>query len=126
MRPASDSILDAVERTDLHEDRLTEVLACVAQVNVALAAALVRMAGLEPRPSERYEVGTQRGTPSGRRVDMEIAAYDGLARTKLVWVEAKDGAVYQPDQLADYAREVRDPVFGAARREGADHHPARA
>ena len=43
---------------------------------------------------------------------MEIAAYDGLSRTKLVWVEAKDGAVYQPDQLADYAREVRHPVFG--------------
>ena len=27
-------------------------------------------------------------------------------------MEAKDGAVYQPDQLADYAKEVRHPVFG--------------
>jgi hypothetical protein len=33
MRPASESILSAVERAYLHEDRLTEVLACVAQVN---------------------------------------------------------------------------------------------
>jgi hypothetical protein len=33
MRPASESILGAVERAYLHEDRLTEVLACVAQVN---------------------------------------------------------------------------------------------
>lgn len=72
MRPASDSILSAVERTDLHEDRLTEVLACVAQVNARFAAALVSMAGLDPPPDdERYEVGTQRGTPGGRRVDME-------------------------------------------------------
>lgn len=112
MRPASDSILSAVERTDLHEDRLTEILACVAQVNAGLAAALVRMAGLDPRPSERYAVGTQRGTPGGRRVDMEIAVYDGPTRTKLIWVEAKDGAVYQPGQLSDYAEQVRDPVFG--------------
>ena len=79
MRPASDSILSAVERTDVLEDRLTEVLACVAQVNTRFAAALVSMAGLDPRPGERYAVGTQRGTPGGRRVDMEIAAYDGLA-----------------------------------------------
>lgn len=112
MRPASHSILSAVERTDLHEDRLTEVLACVAQVNARFADSLVSMAGLDPRPDERYVVGTQRGTPGGRRVDMEIAAYEDLARTKLVWVEAKDGAVYQPDQLRDYAEQVQDPVFG--------------
>lgn len=112
MRPASDSILSAVERADLHEDRLTEVLACVAQVNARFAAALVRMAGLEPRPGERYAVGTQRGTPGGRRVDMEIATYDGLARTRLIWVEAKDGAAFSLDQLPDYAEQVRDPVSG--------------
>jgi hypothetical protein len=113
MRPASHSILRAVERTEhSHEDRLTEVLACVAQVNSDFADALVRMVGLDPYPGERYAIGTQRGTPGGRRVDMEIATYDGLARTKLIWVEAKDGAVYQPDQLSDYAKEVRHPVFG--------------
>ncbi|MBK5115376.1 MAG: hypothetical protein JJE23_00500 [Thermoleophilia bacterium] len=54
MRPASDSILGAVERTNLHEDRLTEVLACVAQVNAPLADSLVSMGGLDPRPGERY------------------------------------------------------------------------
>lgn len=112
MRPASDSILSAVERTDVSEDRLTEVLACVAQVNAGLAAVLVTMAGLESYPGERYAVGTQRVTPSGRRVDMEIATYQGLARTRLVWIEAKDGAAYQPNQLSDYAKEVRDPVYG--------------
>jgi hypothetical protein len=112
MRPASDSILSAVERTDLHEDRLTEVLACVAKVNEAFAASLVRMAGLIPRKGEHHEVGTQQGTSGGRRVDMEIAAYDGPAHTKLVWVEAKDGAVYQPNQLSDYAEQVQDPVDG--------------
>ena len=112
MRPASASILSAVERSDGHEDRLTEALACVAQVNARFADALVSMAGLDPRPDERYEVGTQRGTPGGRWVDMEIATYEGLTRTRLIWVEAKDGAVYQPDQLADDAEQVQDPVFG--------------
>lgn len=112
MRPASDSILSAVERTAIPEDRLTEVLACVAKVNARFAAALVSMAGLDPRPGERYAVGTQRVTPGGRRVDMEIATYDGLTRTKLIWVEAKAGAVYQPNQLPDYAEQVRHPVFG--------------
>lgn len=112
MRPASDSILSAIERTYISEDRLTEVLACVATVNTRFAAALVGMAGVDPTADKRYAVGTQRGTPSGRRVDMEIAAYDELTRTKLVWLEVKAGADYQPDQLPDYAKQVQHPVFG--------------
>jgi hypothetical protein len=112
MRPAADSILSAVERTDVGEDRLTEVLACVAHVNQHFAAALVSMAGIEPRRGERYAVGTQRLTPGGRRVDMEIATYRGLARKGLVWIEVKAGAVYQPNQLRDYAQQVRDHVYG--------------
>src|SRR5687767_4253667 len=106
MPPAAISILSAVERTDLHEDRLTEILACVAQVNTGFAASLVSMANLVPRPGERYAVGTQRGTPGGRIADMEIAAYDGHTRTKLIWIEAKDGAPYSRDQLSDTARDV--------------------
>lgn len=112
VRPASQSILSAVERTEVQEDRLTEVLACVTQVNRGLGAALLTMAGLRIHERERYVVGTQRGTPGGRRVDMEIAVYDGLRRTKLVWIEAKDGAAYQPNQLSDYAEQVRDRVVG--------------
>lgn len=83
MRPASDSILSAVERTDVGEDRLTEILACVAHVNQRFAAKLVSMAGVEPQEGERYAVGTQRATPGERRVDMEIATYRGLARRDL-------------------------------------------
>lgn len=96
MRPASDSLLSAVERTDVGEDRLTEVLACVAHVN------------------QRYAVGTQRVTPAGRRVDMEIATYRGLERRGLVWIEVKAGAAYQLNQLQDYAEQVKDPVYGEA------------
>jgi hypothetical protein len=115
MRPASASLLTAVERTEVAEDRLTEALACVAQVNQEFASALVVMAGIEPRAGERYAVGTQRATPSGRRVDMEIAIYRGLHRTGLVWVEVKAGAIYQPNQLADYAEEVKHVVHGEPR-----------
>lgn len=112
MRPASDSILSAVEGTDVAEDRLTEVLACVAHVNQRYAAVLVAMAGAPTRAGERYVVGTQRETPGGRRVDMEIASYRGLTRTGLVWIEVKAGAAYQPDQLPDYAAQVRDLAWG--------------
>src|SRR4051794_31236220 len=103
MRPASESILSAVERTDVGEDRLTEVLACVAHVNQSFAAELVRLAGGQPTQGERYAVGTQRATPGGRCVDMEIATYRALMRTALVWIEVKAGAAYQPNQLPDYA-----------------------
>src|SRR3954453_19463764 len=112
MRPASDSMLSAVERTEVAEDRLTEVLACVAHVNQRFAEVLVRMAGAEPRAGGRYAVGTQRETPGGRCVDMEIATYEGLVRTGLVWIEVKAGAAYQPNQLRDYASQIRPPVYG--------------
>ena len=53
-----------------------------------------------------------RSAPGGRRVDMEIAAaYRGLARRALVWIEVKAGAIYQPQQ-PDYAEQVRDSVYG--------------
>ena len=112
MRPASDSIFNAIERTQVGEDRLTEALACVAHVNQRFAAELVSMAGGEPKTGERYVVGTQRATPGGRRVDMEIGSHEGLVRTGLGWIEVKAGAIYQPNQLPDYAEQVRDPVHG--------------
>ena len=46
-------------------------------------------------------------------MDLELAGYDGLGvRRVLLWVEVKAGAGWQPDQLPDYAAEVRDPVLG--------------
>jgi hypothetical protein len=101
-----------LSRTDVAEDRLTEVLACVADVNQRFARELGCMAGVKPREGERYAVGTQRGTPSGRRVDLELGIYQGLRRTGLVWIEVKEEAVFQPNQLRDYAEQVRDPVHG--------------
>ena len=113
MPPASRSLLSAVERTEVPEDRLTEALACVAQVHKRFAADLLAEAGLAVPAGLRVEVTTQRRTPSGRRVDLELAGYDGLdVRRVLLWVEVKAGAGWQPDQLPDYAAEVRDPVLG--------------
>ena len=113
MPPASRSLLSAVERTEVPEDRLTEALACVAQVHQRFADGLLAEAGLAVPAGLRVEVTTQRRTPSGRRVDLELAGYDGLgARRVLLWVEVKAGAGWQPDQLPDYAVEVRDPVLG--------------
>jgi hypothetical protein len=70
------------------------------------------MAGVGPQDGDRYAVGTQRVTSGDRRVDMEIATYRGLVRTGLVWVEVKAGAIYQVNQLPDYAEQVRDPLYG--------------
>ena len=113
MPPASRSLLSAVERTEVPEDRLTEALACVAQVHQRFADGLLAEAGLAVPAGLRVEVTTQRRTPSGRRVDLELAGYDGLgARRVLLWVEVKAGAGWQPDQLPDYAAQVRDPVLG--------------
>ncbi len=112
MRPATPSILSAVERTSVGEDRLTEALACVAHVNQRFAADLIRLAGGDPQHGERYVAGTQRLTPTHRRVDLEVATYRGLARTGLLWVEVKAGAAYQPDQLPDYAGHVVAPGVG--------------
>src|SRR4051794_15663774 len=67
---------------------------------------------MAPPPGVLFEVTTQRRTPSGRRVDLELAAYEGLVRRALLWVEVKAGAGFQPQQLEDYAIEVRDAVFG--------------
>src|SRR3954469_5019806 len=124
MRPASDSILGAVERTDVGEDRLTDVLACVAHVDQRFAAVLVELAGGRPEEGERYAVGTQRATPGDRRVDMEIGSYRGLDRTGLVWVDVQAGAAYQPNQLPDYAEQVRDAVHGDPSGRGLTIHPA--
>lgn len=110
MRPAATSILRASCRTSIREDQLTEVLACVASVNTTFAETLVRLG--RGRPGERYEVGTQQLTPSGRRVDMQIASYEDDRRVGLMYVEDKEWAKYERNQLPGYATDVRHPVFG--------------
>src|SRR2546428_141537 len=36
----------------------------------------------------------------------------GLRRIGLVWIEIKEEAIFQPNQLRDYAEQVKDPVHG--------------
>ena len=58
MPPASRSLLSAVERTEVPEDRLTEALACVAQVHEGFAVGLLAEVGLAVPAGLRVEVTT--------------------------------------------------------------------
>ena len=52
------------------------------------------------------EVVTQQATPAGRRVDIELRLVDGARLQHVIWLELKEWAREQPEQLADYARDL--------------------
>jgi hypothetical protein len=52
------------------------------------------------------EVVTQQATLAGRRVDIELRLVDGARVLHVIWLELKEWAREQPEQLADYARDL--------------------
>ncbi len=104
--PRTPRSLVTAARLQIAEDRLTELVAACANRSVVFANALLELAGLAAGTSALAR--TQVWTQSGRRVDMEIVALDATgAKASHAWFEHKlDRAVYQHDQLEDYAADL--------------------
>ena len=103
-RRAPKLIVEAFERTQVHEDQLGELFALVLQTHDELLDALLGRIHVA-RHHER-EVVTQQATPAGRRVDIELRLVDGARLQHVIWLELKEWAREQPEQLADYARDL--------------------
>lgn len=104
VRPAETSILAAATRTPIPEDTLTEIFACVLAANPVFTRRIVELGrGVS---AEHFEIGTQRTTASGRRVDMQITSYRGRRSVGVLYIENKEWAGFLPNQLVDYSRDV--------------------
>lgn len=107
--PREPTSLLAASRLRVREDRLTDLLAVAAQRSVAFARRLLVVAGVDPsvaRRVTRVRVLTQTWTAHGRRPDMELVGFEGDAPICRMWCENKLEALYQPDQLEDYGRDL--------------------
>lgn len=97
------SLFEAVFRTRVAEDCLTEMLAYVLEADVQVRSEITPLLFV-PAAAELGAIVTQRRTPSGRRrIDLELC-FDSPAF--VVWIEVKDHAKEGLDQLADYQREL--------------------
>lgn len=103
-RRAPRLIVEAFERTQVHEDQLGELFALTLQTHDELLDALLDRIHVA-RHRER-EVVTQQATPVGRRVDIELRLVDRARLQHVIWLELKEWAREQPEQLADYARDL--------------------
>jgi hypothetical protein len=85
---------------------LTELLSVVLVGHQEFAHRLLERAGLPV--AGPVEVSTQVRTRKGKRVDMEVLAYDGDGRNPIgrLWSEHKTGSVFSKDQLPGYAAEL--------------------
>lgn len=102
-----ESIADAVRRFAPGEDRTTAVLAVACTIHTGFGAALVHEVTGADVDAASIEADLQVLTPAGRRVDLELIARD-RGSTVRVWIEAKWDALWQPNQLADYAQALDD------------------
>ncbi len=131
-RPAAKFLTEAMSRTVVVEDRLTEVLAHALALDRELRAAFLAALGVPVEDDDDADVSTQRRILVERRVDLEVPTRDendpdvstqrrilverrvdlevlvveGASVKWAVWFEVKAGAEEQPEQLSDYAREL--------------------
>lgn len=102
---AAGSFLEAVKRTCVREDRITEVLAAHLGYDADARAAVCAVVGAPEFTGA--VVLTQREIPEvGGCVDLELRLTEG-DRLYVVWIEVKVGAKEQWQQLDRYARELR-------------------
>jgi hypothetical protein len=94
-------------RTEIREDRLTELFAIVLDAHPVVARQILERAEL---PSEgAVEVSTQVRTHRGKRVDLQLVALDADQHVVgRLWSEHKTGSGYGPEQLPNYAAELAE------------------
>ncbi len=105
---AADLLLEAVDRTPVPEDRLTELLAHALAMDDDLRARFCKLCSVPGLVNA--DIRTQRRLSTTRRVDLELLLREGPAR-HATWIEIKAGAPEQKDQLHDYAVEL-DRLYG--------------
>jgi hypothetical protein len=111
MARAARHLLEGALRTQKAEDQLTEILAVALQEHGAFRDCFLEEAGLSlgaGTDDRSAEVRTQRLTPGGRFVDLEVVIREGGTPVARLWCENKVGAAYQPNQLRDYRDALRD------------------
>lgn len=102
----ANSLLEAALRTDIGEDRTTDLLACLLGLDVEARRAFLDL--VEAPWLATVEILTQRLLPGVGRVDVELRLTQG-SRLHVIWIEAKVGtAAEQPRQLYRYARALRN------------------
>ena len=102
-RPAALSLLEAALRTQVPEDRTSEILAYTLAHDPAARRALCDLARATWH-NERTVV-TQRRVTKADRIDIELTMFaDGTVH--VIWIEVKEWAAEQPEQLIRYAREL--------------------
>lgn len=105
-RPSADLLLEAITRTVIGEDQVTEVLSSVLASDGDLLRELTKTVKVPTPGWDRQVARTQLMTTAGR-VDLELQLYAGPRLSGALWFENKDRAGYQDDQLPRYARELR-------------------
>lgn len=107
MARAPSSISQAIRGFPRGEDRTTAVFAAACVVHHAFGQAVLEEAAGARIAADSIEANLQVLTPAGRRVDLELVGRSNGTAVR-VWIEAKWDAVWQPNQLADYAAAIAD------------------
>jgi hypothetical protein len=100
---AADLFVEAYARTQVPEDRLTELLALLLAGDKRFRSRFCHLVGVPDLL--HVDVRTQRRLRTGRRVDLEVILRHDT-NVHVVWIEVKAGALEQPNQLKDYSKEL--------------------
>lgn len=103
-RPAALSLLEAALRTQVPEDRTSEILAYTLGHDPAARRALCDLA--RATWQKERTIVTQRRVTNADRIDIELSLF-GDGTVHVMWIEVKEWAAEQPEQLVRYARELR-------------------